>query len=68
MEERVSSPSREKRSPLVTREYSRDFNEFRWEDQTAREGGEREGQVSSREEESKKTDKNGNYDIKGSLG
>lgn len=64
MEERVSSPSREKRSPLVTREYSRDFNEFRWEDQTA--GG--KGRISSGEEGGKKKDKNGNYDIKGSLG
>jgi len=66
MEERVTFSFGEKRSPLVTREYSRDFNEFRWEDQTTEVEG--EGRVSSREEGSKKKDKNGNYDIKGSLG
>lgn len=41
--------SRRKESPLVTREYSRDFNEFRWVEY--RGGLERK-------------DKNGNYDIK----
>lgn len=65
MKEGVTSSFEEKRSPLVTREYSRDFNEFRWENQTAMVGRQWELGEGGK---GKRKDKNGNYDIKGSLG